>query len=255
MLSYQTRRVFPCTGLVLLACACSPGRMDVVGLSPNSLSLGLVALWPCDQVAGTTLADKSGNGHDGTVDGATWIDGRFGGGLRFEAESSAVVPGFPQATRRFSVALWYRPLAGGELDDSYRALLGTEIVPGGGWQLSIRRGPSRSLLRFEYPTGADGSVSMERMETDLGGEASRWRHITAVVDGDALRVALYRDGTLVAEQSTGASVQPGSAILTLGRSVGGEQSLEGDVDDIAIFSRALVAGEVAKLATEPAPEP
>jgi hypothetical protein len=228
--------------------------MDVVGLSPNSLSLGLVALWPCDQATGTTLADKSGNGHDGTVDGATWSDGRFGGGLRFEADSSVAVPGFPQATRRFSVALWYRPLTGAGSDDSNRALLGTEIVPGGGWQLSVRRGSTRSVLRFEYPTGGDGSVSVEHIEADLG-QTSRWQHITAVVDGDAQRITLFRDGTRAAEQTMGAPVQPGSPTLVLGRAGSTGQFLAGDIDDIAIFSRALVAGEVAKLATESAPEP
>jgi hypothetical protein len=227
--------------------------MDVVGLSPNSLSLGLVAHWPCDQASGATLTDKSGNGHDGNVEGATWIDGRFGGGLRFQDGSSVAVPGFPQATRRFSVALWYRAPAGGERDDSYRALLGTE-ASGGGWQLDVRLGPTRSALRFEYPTGGDGSVSLEQAEIDLP-DASSWQHLAAVIDGDALHLALYRDGVLITERAVRAPVQPGNVTLYLGRTANADHFLEGDVDDVTLFSRALVDAEVAKLATEPAPEP
>src|SRR4051794_35107628 len=84
---------------------CSAGPINVITIDPNSLSMGLVAHWPFDDAAGTVLTDRSGYGRDGVIGpvGATWIAGRFGGALHFDA-GEVTVPSFPQATGSWSVA-------------------------------------------------------------------------------------------------------------------------------------------------------
>jgi hypothetical protein len=246
------RRLLPCFPL-LLACACSGGRMDVVGLSPNSLRLGMVALWSCDRDGQPTLSDMSGNGHDGSIDGAIWIDGRFGGGLRLGATGAVAVPGFPQATRSFSVALWYRA-ADGEADDTYRTVLGTELTSIGGWDVSVRPHGTSPAVRFQYPVGSDASVASEHLEAEHL-DFQRWTHLVTVLDASMMTLALYYDGNRVAEAPIEGLIQPGSTTLAIGRPVGSAPSLDGDVDDIAIFNRALVPAEVAELYARPAPLP
>jgi hypothetical protein len=50
-----------------------------------------VALWHFDEGAGTTTADASGNGNDGTINGATWTnDGKFGSALQFDGDNDFV---------------------------------------------------------------------------------------------------------------------------------------------------------------------
>lgn len=42
---------------------------------------GLVAEWHFDEGSGSVLYDSSGTGNDGTIHGATWVDGKVGGAL------------------------------------------------------------------------------------------------------------------------------------------------------------------------------
>ena len=44
---------------------------------------GLVAAYSFDEGSGSPLNDASGNGHNGTINGATWTTGRYGGALSF----------------------------------------------------------------------------------------------------------------------------------------------------------------------------
>jgi hypothetical protein len=45
---------------------------------------GLVASYSFDEGSGTMLTDSSGNSNDGTINGATWTTGKYGGGLSFD---------------------------------------------------------------------------------------------------------------------------------------------------------------------------
>ena len=45
---------------------------------------GLVAEWHFDEGSGSVVKDISGNGNNGTIYGATWVDGKFGKALSFD---------------------------------------------------------------------------------------------------------------------------------------------------------------------------
>jgi hypothetical protein len=49
-----------------------------------------VAWWTFDEGQGTVAHDSSGNSNDGTISGAQWTVGRFGGGLFFDGHDSVV---------------------------------------------------------------------------------------------------------------------------------------------------------------------
>jgi hypothetical protein len=53
----------------------------------------LVAEWHFDEGEGNIVKDSSGNGNDGTIYGATWVDGKFGKALSFDATLGRM-PGF-----------------------------------------------------------------------------------------------------------------------------------------------------------------
>ena len=50
----------------------------------------ITALWLFDEGEGTTATDSSGNGNDGTIHGATWVDGKFGQALEFNGTDNWV---------------------------------------------------------------------------------------------------------------------------------------------------------------------
>ena len=54
--------------------------MGVQGQSDD----GLVAEWHFDEGSGSVLVDSSGNGNDGVIYGATWVDGKYGTALSFD---------------------------------------------------------------------------------------------------------------------------------------------------------------------------
>ena len=51
---------------------------------------GLVAAYSFDEGSGGVATDTSGNGHTGTITGATWTAGHDGGGLSFDGSSAHV---------------------------------------------------------------------------------------------------------------------------------------------------------------------
>jgi hypothetical protein len=82
-------------------------------------------------------------------------------------------------------------------------------------------------------------------------ESNRWIHLTAVFDDDAKRFTLYRDGTAVGRMNMPSPILPGDANLTMGRWNMDGRFLAGEIDDVAIWSRALGPGEVALLTQQP----
>ena len=48
----------------------------VLGMAANA-SAGLVAYWAFNEGSGDAVFDLSGNGNDGTINGATWGEGKY----------------------------------------------------------------------------------------------------------------------------------------------------------------------------------
>jgi len=234
-----------------LVTACGEARLDAVRLPPlvgqKKLAEGLVAHWALDDAAGAIALDSSGNGRDGAVSGGTWIsDGRFGGGLRLTPGDAVTVLRFPGAAPNFTVSTWIR-LSTEQLamnGDTWVAILSTENFAGGGWQLNIDNRLMRPRFDFAYwapPLTGYLFVECECVELD------RWIHLAAVIDAETNRVTLYKDGSIGDEETRPSDIAPGDSTLYLGRWNMDERLLSGDLDDVAIWNRALRADEIATL--------
>ncbi|HJX65513.1 MAG TPA: LamG domain-containing protein [Polyangia bacterium] len=250
--------------LVLLLAACSSRGLDVVGLAPNTLGQDMVAYWSCDEASGGMLGDHSGNGYNGNIIGATWLQDSghpgFGGALHFESGNSVVVGAFPDANDSWSVSLWVRPAAwaspayGG---DSYVTLISTEVPRVGGWELNVRLPELERTWRyhFAYPDPGDaGSIAYQWDEAN-GFDVDLWTHLVAVVDSSAMpmQILFYKNGVLSAQKTITSLILPGSNALYMGRWSGDGRYFVGDLDDIVIYRRALVQAEVSALYERPAP--
>jgi hypothetical protein len=258
--------------LALIAAAgCTQGPIGIASLPSNGLLNNLIAHWTFDEGTLFTAGDTSGNDRNGLVTGNNWNwidDGRFGGGLHlggndaFGGGSNVTVGGFPQATPSFTVSVWYR-LATTDITPALGeivALLSNEILGGGGWAINLALPPppgnNDANFHFTYWIGPvpppEGSVrpSCPCLVED------RWTHIAAVVDavlGGPGTVTLYIDGVERARADVPVPIPRGLPTLYIGRWSGAGRFLTGDLDDIAIWSRALVAAEIALLTNNPAP--
>jgi hypothetical protein len=233
--------------LVAIA-GCGDAILDAVGLPPAVLADGLVAHWALDEGAGTTASDSSGNGHDGQLTGGTWItDGRFGGGLRLIAGDAVGVPGFPAATSNWSVSLWIR-ISDEQMafnnNDPFTEILSTENIGSAGWQINLDKRLSQPRFVFSYwAPPLMGYVGTECSCVNTGA----WIHLAATVDIDTNRITLYLNGQVADQATRPSDILPGDSTLHFGGWNMGDRLLSGDLDDIAVWRRALTPEEITAL--------
>lgn len=234
-----------------LVMGCNAAPLDAVGLPPEKLTAGLLAHWNLDDGTGATARDSSGNGHDGQVTGAVWIaDGRFGGGLRFVAGDYVTVTGFPAATPNWTVSTWIR-LSSTQLamdNEMWVAILSVENFFAGGWQLNIDN--RLAVPRFDFAYWAPSLQAYVFSECECVG-VDRWIHLAAVVDVEANRVTLFLDGAVADQETRPSDIPLGDSTLYFGRWNMNGRFLTGDLDDIAIWNRALSPTEIAALLALP----
>lgn len=240
-------------GLVAgLVCGCGAGPIQAVGLNPDPLTTGLVAHWRFDDASGTSLADSSGNHHDGSIVGSTWswIAGHFDGALHLEQGDSVGVDDFPDATSSWTVAAWVQ-IPSQTVDAGDATLISTEDALKGGWELLV----TSSRYHFGYWTGVPTLNDYAYAECSNCIRPGRWQHLAAAVDGEAMTLTLYLDGERQTRNPIPRLISPGVPTLSMGRWATPDPArpLVGSLDDVAIWNRALSADEIALLVEAPAP--
>ena len=240
-----------------LGSACTELPVNVVELSPNTLSQDLVAHYRFDDAQGNTVHDSSGNLRDGVLTGGQWLsDGRFGGALRLGSDEFATVGSFPYAQSKFSVSAWVR-INSYTQDTSdlgqWGTVVSTELGLTGGWEVNVDHQGTSPVLDFGLWKGPNvGDYDKAQCAClPLG----TWTQVAAVVDDTVLQLSLYVDGTLIGTSKMTKGILPGSTELTIGQWPSGGRFLLGDVDDIAIWNRTLVADEIAELNQQPVTDP
>ena len=228
------------TVVACLAPGCGSFPLDALTIDPDSLSRDLVAHWTFDATTGTDVADSSGNGYHGTLTGGTWISsGRFGGALSLASGDSVAVSGFPQATANWTVSVWVRT-SGAELAAStadFSTILSTEIQYAGGWEVALDNRPSYQRFTAAYWAGATINDYVRSVCTCI--EADSWIHLTTVWNSAARKLTLYRDAVAVDEAAMPSPIQTGGTTVYMGKWTQAGRHLAGDVDDFAIWRRAL----------------
>jgi len=237
--------------LLVPIAGCREEILDAVGLPPAVLTDGLVAHWALDEGGGSTASDSSGNGHDGQLTGGKWIsDARFSGGLRLITGDAVSVPQFPAATANWSVSLWIR-ISTDQMafnnNDLFTEVLSTENIGSAGWQINLDKRLAQPRFVFSYwAPPLMGYVGTECSCLDVG----VWIHFAATVDVETNRITLYRNGLVADEEIRPSDIVPGDSTLHFGGWNMGDRLLSGDLDDIAIWQRALTPKEITALTVQ-----
>jgi concanavalin A-like lectin/glucanase superfamily protein len=199
---------------------------------------GLVLHYALDEGSGSVASDSSGSGNNGTIEGSpAWITGVSGTALGFDGSRDYVTTGksLLNDLTEFTIACWLK----GNLSLGTRSgLVGQNDC--------IEYGVVSSNTIQIY-TGASGAVDLS-WPYDADAD---WHHIVAVGDGQS--VTIYLDGK--PEVSGGSAITDTYGTSTFPVNIGGggifdatDNWFTGDVDEIAIYQRALSAAEVAGLA-------
>ncbi|MBI3923161.1 MAG: DUF4838 domain-containing protein [Armatimonadetes bacterium] len=199
----------------------------------------LVARWKLDEGQGKAINDTSPKGLKGTlVNGATWVKdkGRFVVQLEDQRGQYVDLGNDPAVNLTGPLTLegWFKYEAS---EVWYPALFGKGYEQSGAYSLHLRPG----LTPWLELDAEDGTRHFYN-PTDLSLTPGSWCHVVATYDGSVMRVYINgrEDGTGKGVKTTlRKTVEP----LRIGW-LGSYGYFNGCVRDVAIYSRAMEAGEV-----------
>lgn len=208
---------------------------------------GLVARWTFDEGDGGTVRDCTSFHHDGQVDGGNWVQGERDGGMAFDGGwvGFGNPPGL-QLVGPLTACAWVRPAVLPPAAPARDYVVSKLSNPnGGGWRLALGRNtaapPILAAMQVPDPDGGFHETAGGTMPL------SAWTHVCAVFAGTTQ--ALFVNGVQVASDATPAGrITLTNDELRVGIRADGKEPYNGAVDDVRIYSRALVVTEIAALA-------
>ena len=153
-----------------------------VSVTVNNVAVtGLVAAYSFNEGTGTTLVDRSGRGHTGTISGATWsTQGKFGGALSFDGVND-----------------WVTISDTAALDLTTGMTLEAWVAPStlSGWRTALLKERPGGLAYALYTSGdgtlPSGYVAAPGDVAVIGASSlpvNTWAHIALTYDGTTLRL-------------------------------------------------------------------
>ncbi len=229
----------------------------VFGLAGSAFAYpidGLVGEWSFSGNAN----DTSGNNNNGIVNGAILTKDRFGNennAYKFDGLNDSVSIDYSDVSlfsfESFTVSLWFQTTR----NDRQGLFQSTDGSQWGliGYNMRLNNlNDLEGVYRAQYPSKNElhSSVNIN----------SSWHNIVLVRDVDNQQGYLYFDGIQVAigsDPDPNISVVPQSS-FTLGHNYYfglGDKYLDGKLDDVLIYNRALSNKEIQEIAEIPVPEP
>jgi len=228
------------------------GGTGSVVLAQN-LDTGRVGHWQMDEGSGTTASDASGGGHTGTLlNQAGWIAGKVGP-WAVTLDGSATFGDYVEVpdhndldlTTAITIAAWIRPRR-----VATQSVV-TKAVNGGtnGYELTTSTNsglsPNKVFMRFNQV--ASGDTYRVATTSNYPTDGTTWAHVAGTYDGTTMRI--YYNGTLQNSVAGPAAIATNTLTLKIGAEGATVRALQGDVDDVRIYNRALSGTEVGLLYT------
>ncbi len=219
---------------------------------------GLVGWWPFNGNAN----DESGNGNNGTVNGATLIADRLSNiGSAYYFNGSSYIRVLHNntlnfGTNNYTLSAWSMRQGNNSYQDIISKMLGSPSYTG--WGLNF----INNYPRFEAGTTNNGSwlTNGNINNGNISGSYTNpisndlWYHFVAVFNPSNSIIKLYINGELAVSEPTSTSLinADNSNDLFFGvyqpeGAPSGSEFLIGKIDDIAIYNRALTQEEVTSL--------
>ncbi len=203
----------------------------------------LVAWWKLDDGSGDIAADSSGNGHNGTLAGDTsWVDGIDGGALAFDGDGDYVDIGKDPSfdiKNQITVSAWIKVNA---FDRNWQA-----IVAKGDRAWRLQRNAGESTLEFACSGLVVPGTDWGQIYGNADVNDGHWHHIAGVYDEE--KIYLYIDGNLDASAEAPGNIRVNDEPVYIGEnSQTPNRFWNGLIDDVRIYSYALSAEEISKIA-------
>lgn len=230
----------------------APDRAPDAARATSPLEVGLVGYWPFDDGSGSVAKDGSGAGNAGTFVGAPrWTaSGRLGGAIEFSGAAGYVAVANPPDGRLdpgahdVTVAVWVDTaqavMAGMSPEFVNKMSSGTMPAERWGWELFTQGSTSRT--QFKIWSGTSNVAASATRVHD-----GKWHHLAG--RKTATTIELFVDGVLSESRPHTLDTLGNTAAVHVGSWDGlSGAALDGRVDDLRIYGRALSNAEIAALA-------
>ncbi len=217
------------------------------------VTTGLIGHWKFDEGTGVVAADSVATNTASLIGNPAWIPtavlGKaisFNGTTQYAKLATSSSSALNVGTGDFTVAGWVKINAGA---DQHNAFIAKDIAFSSAAYSGYFLGELYGQIRFMLMSKEGVSVSALTSATPYRGA---WHHYAGVRQGDYIK--LYIDGILVATSTlagnytTSFNVDNGIP-LTVGTAYSFKTNwnLDGAVDDVRVYKRGLLAGEIAEL--------
>ncbi len=216
----------------------------VLGLFSNA-SAELIAHWRFDEGSGDIAFDISGNGNDGTINGAQSVPGVGGSALEFDGIDDYVETPILDVPVDGTVEAWVNTA----ISDVRQAVFSSHNNEEFRLQLHYRPGTGGPTPGFLGLNVLYGSLAAY---TDIGSEMydGSWHHVAFVWEGASPTIRAYWDGQEKPVTYAGQNVWEGnynrSAVHVIGREDLNNSNyfFVGKIDDVRMYDHALSEIEV-----------
>lgn len=217
-----------------------------------------LAYWRLGESAGPAAVDETGNGYDGTYAGTPTFsvsplisDGDTDTAVGFDTDGVNVTDTVDlefQGAVPFTVEAWVR------LDPAAAAPYSHVIVhkedytsqtgPNQGWVLAAKTDASGDVaFSFERWNGSSPSGEQAALSAYVFSRGQTY-HVVGIFDGTTARI--YVDGAEIDSDATSISLPATTTDLQIGQRTGSSETLDGTIDEVAVYERALTPEEVAE---------
>ncbi|MER7281955.1 LamG-like jellyroll fold domain-containing protein [Dactylosporangium sp. NPDC000244] len=208
---------------------------------PGTPGLTGVVFYPLDETDGTVAADAAGHNDATLVGGAAFVTGHNGNGVSLNGSNQYLDAGKPllNTASDYSAAAWVKL---DKADGAFQTVVSQD-------------GPSNSDFYLQY-SGADQRFAMSfagvRALAPVKPNVGQWYHLVGVRDTVKGELRLYVDGELA---GTASACLPqagptGNTVIGRGKYGGNPVDyLDGTVDQVHLYDRALSADEIRQLFT------
>ncbi len=203
----------------------------------NVLEDALVGVWLFDENQGLKADDASGNGREGAIKGAKWVQGKIGTGLEFDGDGNIVEIPHDKVfdLTEYTISAWVKT----EPTGLWQTVIGKEPVAGNPRNYGIFAAGNTNLLGVNYTTGGAWKTAFSKTVVADG----KWHHVAATFDGEFLRA--YMDGVMEGETRTEIPPDHNTEPVRIGRwGAPRGDYWSGVLDEVAMFNQALTEDEI-----------
>jgi hypothetical protein len=213
----------------------------------------MVGLWLLNEITDKTVADLSGNGNDGILQGSPkLVEGKFGKALRFNGSSDYVNCGNKEIlsmTKAITIQFYFKTEKKMSVFEDRQAIVGkyyleyeVGIYPAGVIHTYTSDGAAA------YNEGINTAIAGKLPDGDADWTLDKWFHLAWTLK-DTLEI-VYVNGVKIGEfNKPNAGTKPGTHNLEIGRRTQ-DASLPfmGTIDEVAIFNVALLPADIQNCA-------